>query len=193
MKNACLIVFSLLLIILTSCKEYNKSIYEGCCGTESITDSIPMTVKLWNDQGLLVDSHVVASVSIPNVFTPDSVYYEDHIFLMCGIYVVKVVTAKYTSESGETLFENGNFQVYDTGPAWHGQKPNGEYYYGSFDYEITLEFWNGTLKTYTGRACSFKCGAEGFPTEKLPNCFFPSQNDGFGGIDTSRPYPIECF
>jgi len=109
------------------------------------------------------------------------------------VYVARVVSAKYFSESGETLFEHHNFQVYDSSPAWRGKKVNGDFFYGLFDYEVEIEFLNGEIKTYTGRACSYKCGADGFPTGNLPNCFFPSQNNGYGAPDPSRPIPNECF
>ncbi|HAD11828.1 MAG TPA: hypothetical protein DCF33_05245 [Saprospirales bacterium] len=106
-------------------------------------DSIEITVKLYNEQNIKVDSLVKARIYIANVFTPDSVHYENGIFPIFGEYVTRVVSAKYFSESGEKLFEHHNFQVYDGGSAWQVKKFIGDFHYGLFDYEVEIEFFNG--------------------------------------------------
>jgi len=73
MRLTLFLATSIFLFVLTSCKDKNKSIYEGCCGAEATEDSIEITVKLYNDNGMKVDSSVKARVYIPNVFTPDYV------------------------------------------------------------------------------------------------------------------------
>lgn len=195
MRYTLFFVVFIFLFILASCNDKNKSVYAGCCGTEAMEDSIDRIIKEYNDQGIKVDSLVKARVYISNIFTPDSVYYENYIFPIFGVYVNKVVSAKYFSESGETLFEHYDFQPNDGSAAWRGKKFNGDFFYGSFDYEVVVEFFKGggERKTYTGRACSYKCGADGFPTENLPKCLFPSQNNGYSGFNPGRPIPNECF
>lgn len=187
------IILAPLLLFLVSCKEKNKSIYEGCCGTEPVTDSVPMTIKLWNDHGMLVDSFVHATLYIPNIFIPDSSFWDNSNFLICGQFIEKIVSARYYSESGGLLSEQTNFLPCDTGRNWHGEKPDGSLYYGVFDYEISVLFVNGATKTYQGRACAYKCSEEGFPSSNLPNCIFPNQHNGNGGVDPSLPKPDECF
>ena len=182
-----------LMFTLISCKDKNKSIYEACCGTEPITDSIPMTIKLWNDDGVLVDSLVNARLYIPNIFMPDSSYSDNSNFFTCGIYVDRIVSAKYYGTSGELLFERENYLPCDSGYNWHGEKSDGSLYYGIFEYQIVVKFLNGETKTYIHKACSYKCSEDGFPLENLPDCTFSTQHDGNGGFDKSLYSSTECF
>lgn len=194
MRNPLLLVAFLLQLALFSCKDPQKNIYEGCCGTEPVTDSIPITITLWDPiKGMLVDSQVVARMYIPNILIPDSSGADNSYFITCGTYVDRIVSAKYFDSSGDLLFERGEYQICDANNSWHGEKAGGGYYYGTFNYQIVVRFENGETKTYSRKACSYKCGDDGFPKEKLPECAFPTQHDGNGGFDPSLYFSEQCF
>lgn len=193
MKSIFFIITILLLLTGASCKEKNNSIYEGCCGTAPITDSISMTIKHWNDDWELVDTQVIATLYIPNIFTPDSSYWDNSNFIVCSAYVEKIISAKYYDASGELLFERGSHHPCDTGVNWHGEKTGGGFYYGVFEYQIVVKFINGDTKTYINKACSYQCNEDGFPEKNLPDCAFPNQHDGIGGFDQNLYNPQECF
>lgn len=194
MKKTLLFSAVFMQVFFAACKD-NNSIYEGCCGTEATTDTVHISTKMWNEQNMLVDTMVVGSFYIPNIFIPDSNInnYENNAFLMCGRHVVEIVSIRFTTESGELLFENSDVQHCDTGHFWFGYKPNGEYYYGLFNYEVKVLFIDGQIRTYIGKACAYKCSDKNFPLNNLPNCLFPSQHDGAGGGDPNLPIPDYCF
>ena len=165
--------------MLTSCKEKNKSTYEGCCGTEATVDSFRIAFPTYDQNGNIIDSTSAAQIYIPNVFTPDG----------DGINDIFKILKTYNF----TLFQSVNILPNDPGYSWNGLKPDGTIYQGSFNYEVEVEFIDGQIKTYIGKACAYTCGEEGFPTGNLPDCFFPDQHDGNGGFDPSLPIDELCF
>ncbi|MBC7778237.1 MAG: hypothetical protein H7246_22580 [Phycisphaerae bacterium] len=182
------------LLFLVSCKDKNKTVYEGCCGEDPITDSFFITTKLYDAHGNLVDSTIKANVYIPNIITNDSDGIND-IFLVFGgaNAISRVISMNCSSENGAPLFHSENFQPNDPGHSWNGLNTDGTIYQGRFNYEVKIEFVDGQVKTYTGEACAYRCNEEGFPTDHLPNCFFPYQHDGNGGLDLSLPAQTDCF
>ncbi|HRI59992.1 MAG TPA: hypothetical protein PK228_09725 [Saprospiraceae bacterium] len=189
MKKLIHITGLLILVAMIACENKSSSMYENCCGTAPVADSVDLNAP-WDTT---FDNK--GRVYIPNLFTPNTLTGVDEFFIIFGGNGVKAIeSAKYTDESGEVLFEHTLLQANDVGASWNGMR-NGDstFYYGSFNYEVKVEFVDGQKKTYTGKACSFKCGDAGFPNEKLPDCFFPDQNNGNGAPDPSLPQPIGCF
>lgn len=189
MKKLIHIAGFLIFVTAFACEEKSNSIYENCCGTAPTADVVDLNAP-WDTT---FDNK--GRVYIPNIFTPNTMTGADDFFIIFGGYGVEFIqSAKYTDESGEVLFEHTLFLPNDLGASWDGMKSSDStFYYGSFNYEVKVEFVDGQKKTYTGKACSFKCGDAGFPNEKLPDCFFPEQNNGNGAPDSSFPQPINCF
>lgn len=192
-----LIVF-LLLVFQFACKEKSSSKYESCCGTLPTVDAVLLDTTGW-PQFLIDTMPEYARVYIPNVFAPGPPAipfgYISTFTIYGGIGFSLVLSAVYTNENGEALFNKENFYPYGNDPAtgWDGLKPDSTYYYGPFDYVIKVKYFDGKEKTYVGKACSFKCGDSGFPSERLPDCFFPEQNNGNGQPDQSLPLMNACF
>lgn len=182
----------LLFISHFACEKKDSSIYENCCGTTPVADVVDLAVSVdstFDNKG---------RVYIPNIFTPSTTATKtsvNQLFIIFGGDGVKFIElAKYTDENGEVLFENTLFPPNDPSLSWDGMRgSNSTFYYGSFNYEVKVEFVDGQKKTYTGKACSFKCDDAGFPNDNLPDCFFPEQNDGNGTPDANLPQPIDCF
>lgn len=193
MRNTLFCTAAMLLLLLASCKEKNKSIYEGCCGTEPTTASFFISIKLPDAHGNLVDSTINANVFIPNLITNDNDGENDIFLVFSGPTINKVISMDCTDNDGGLLFHRENFQPNDQSNGWNTIKADGTFYQGSFNYEVKVEFIDGQIKTYIGKACAYNCSDEGFPIDKLPNCFIPSQHDGNGGLDPSLPFYTECF
>lgn len=188
---------ALFLLVLVSCKEEKKSVsvYEGCCGAEATTDSIWVTTRHYDDQGNPFDSTILIDVFIPNLFTNDNDGENDQFMVFGNIFgIIEVVSMTCTGQDGSLLFKREHILLYDPKYGWDGTKPDGTVYQGSFNFEVTIAFVDGQVKTYTGQACAYQCGQAGFPTENLPDCLVPAQNNGYGGVDTTLPiYPADCF
>jgi len=193
MKIIPFIIPYLLLFTFVSCKEKNKSIYEGCCGTEATVDSFRIAFPTYDQNGNIIDSTSAAQIYIPNVFTPDGDGINDIFIVFGGPAVKQIVSVLCSNENIDQLFQSVNILPNDPGHSWDGLKPDGTIYQGSFNYEVEVEFIDGQIKTYIGKACAYTCGEEGFPTENLPDCFFPDQHDGNGGFDPSLPIDELCF
>jgi len=190
---------SLTLLLLTACKDKEKSIYADACGVEPTTDSVLLDST---SAGYPFDSSSVhepySTVFIPNIFVPDpnNVRYINHRFnIWVGLGFWEVLSMKCLDEDGNVLYQKENYfpdaANFDEG--WSGEKPDGTYYYGIFHYECAVKFLDGQTRTYHGTACSYECGDDGFPTERLPDCFFPSNNNGNGGLDPNLPKETSCF
>ena len=195
MKKLIHIAGLLIVVAMVACEQKSSSIYENCCGTVPTADSVLIDTTGWSSP--FVDSlPKYGTIYIPNVFTPDT---EGHfspnaIFLVFGGEgVYAVISEVFTDENGEVMFSRGNFPVNDVFYGWNGVRPDGSIHYGPFNYEVKVRFIDGQEKTYTGKACSFKCNDAGFPGDKLPDCFFPEQNNGNGAPDSSFPQPVNCF
>lgn len=175
---------------IESCEKKSSSVYENCCGTAPTADVVdlagPLDTSFSDGKG---------RVYIPNIFVPTAQPGDGERFIVFGGTGVKaILSANYTGENGELLYERTFMQPNDAGASWDGKiKGDTVYYFGSFTYVVTVEFVDGQVKTYTGQACSFNCGDNGFPVENLPECLFPFQNDGYGSPDPSLPQPIDCF
>jgi len=194
MRNTLFFAASLLLFAVASCKDKEKSIYEGCCGTEITKDDFFITIPIYDAHNNLVDSTIKAKVYIPNLITNDNDGDNDIFMVFGGPYVIsKVISIDCSDKDGALLFHKENFLPNDPGNGWDGIKPNGMVYQGSFNYEVKVEFVDGQVKTYIGKSCAFSCNAEGFPIDNLQDCFVPAQHDGNGGVDPSLQFPTECF
>lgn len=193
MRNAFLLLSALLLFALSACKDKNKAAYENCCGTEPNADSFLIHTQLWDDHGNLVDTNVQVHVYIPNIFIIDNSGENNFLNVFGNDLIAKVSSIVFTAEDGTLLFSKENVQPNDPAGGWDGLKPDGSFYKGSFNYQVTVEAISGDTKTYTGKACAFHCHDEGFPSENIPNCFFPSQHDGNGGVDPGLPGSGHCF
>jgi hypothetical protein len=190
--------FAIFILLAASCKEKTQSIYEGCCGVAPTTDVVLVNTPDYDSHGNVIDSIVETHIFIPNIFVPEDTSPEsfDEIFqfyFSSGIYEVK--SAVYSIDNGDTLFHKHHFlpDLDDISDGWNGAKPDGTIHYGIFNYRIEIAFLDGQTKTYLGKACAFKCHDDGFPSENIPACFFPSQNNGNGELDESRPGSISCF
>lgn len=196
MTKTTLLLLFLSLSFLISCDKKNESgIYENCCGAESVTDTVNMSLTWPDGQGGTFDTMIVGRIFIPNIFTPsddsniDSRYYMP--FANEGI--IRIVSAKYTDNNGGVLFSRANFQPNDIGFSWLGKNTDGSFYKGGFNYEIKVEYIDATVKSFSGKACAYPCGDGGFPKSRLPDCFFPNQNNGYGAPDPTLPQPYGCF
>lgn len=190
MKKLFYLVFALLLVYGPACdKKKIPGMYDNCCGTAPVADAVALQFP--------ADSNTtLGKIYIPNIFIPDTSASaaQDQFFLVFGNDgVLQIELFRLTSETGEVLHEESHFPASLANAAWHGKKKDGSLYYGSFNYEVKVEFTDGQKKTYTGQACSFECQAGGFPSQKLPDCFFPGQNDGEGAPDQDLPYRVGCF
>ncbi len=190
-------IFVIAFLTFTSCKEKNKSIYENCCGTEATVDSFRFVDPLYDSNGNLIDSTRSGYIFIPNVFVPDnsSIFSQNTEFVIgVGVGTASVISLIFTDVNTDTLFQKENFSPFDPEEeSWNGEKANGDLYFGLFNYRIEIELIDGQIKTYIGKACSLNCGDKTFPSNNIPNCFFPSQHDGNGGSDPSLPSSQECF
>ncbi|MFN0173610.1 MAG: hypothetical protein ACKVU0_03090 [Saprospiraceae bacterium] len=193
MKNTLFVLVSLPLLMLPSCKEKNKSIYEGCCGTEATVDSFRIAFPTYDQNGNIIDSTSAAQIYIPNVFTPDGDGINDIFIVFGGPTVKQIVSVLCSNENIDQFFHSVNIMPNDPGHSWDGLKPDGTIYQGSFNYEVEVEFIDGQIKMYIGKACAYICSEEGFPTENLQDCFLPDQHNGNGGLDKSIPSSEECF
>lgn len=184
-----------MIVAAIACEQKNNSIYENCCGTMPTADSV--LIDTTGFSAPFFDSlPKYGTIFIPNIFTPDTAFNFplNAIFMVFGgDGVYSIVSEIFTDENGETMFSRSNFQVNDVFYGWNGVKPDGSVHYGPFNYEVKVRFIDGQEKTYTGKACAFKCNAPGFPNENLPDCFFPEQNNGYGTPDISLPQPVDCF
>lgn len=190
MKKLLYLIAALLLGSTFACEKKNDpGIYDNCCGTAPVADEVTLLTP--------ADSNTtVGRIYLPNIFVPDisGGTDVDNFFLIFGNDgVLQIEQFRLTSETGEVLHEVSHFPPSLANAAWLGKKPDGTAYYGSFNYEVKVEFTDGQKKTYTGKACSFQCGAGNFPTQNLPDCFFPGQNDGDGSPDQSFSFPASCF
>lgn len=190
----------LLLGVLTliSCKEKNKSIYEGCCGTEPTVDTRLIPYDSVDVNGNIIVHNAEANVFIPNVFVPGAEFSSTlnlTFRIGFGLGVYNIVSAVYTDPNGELLFKRENYYPNqdDFSDGWDGTKPDGSFYYGPFNYRIEIEFIDGQTKVYSSTACAYKCSEEGFPAANLPQCVFPSQNNGNGLPDQTLPGESLCF
>lgn len=194
MRITLLFVANLLLITLVSCKDKNKSIYEGCCGAEITTDSFFISMPFHDDHGNWFDSTIKANVYIPNLITNDNSGENARFTVFTGSYeITKVLSMDCSDKSGNLLFHKENFLPNTPEYGWNGIKTDGTAYQGSFNYEVMVQFVDGQIKTYIGKSCAYSCGEEGFPIDKLPNCFVLTQHDGNGGHEPSLPFPFDCF
>lgn len=194
MTTTRIVISAMLLLGFVACKDKKKSVYSGCCGATETSDAFFITTKLYDAHGNLVDSTIKANVYIPNLFTNNNDGDND-IFMVFARAdaVLEVVSFTCSGQDGAVLFHGEKFQPNDPAKGWNGLRPDGTTYQGSFDYEIKMAFVDGQVKTYTGQSCAYNCGEDGFPVDKLPDCFVPSQHDGNGGVDPNLPFPTSCF
>ncbi len=190
MKNlkysACLFI---LLLTTLQCTEDAPGIYENCCGTPPTADTVDQNLPGSN----FPDE---AYVYIPNIFIVSNtgVLDPDYSFVIFGSESVKeILSVRYIDKSGAVLFSQFNIKPNDVGYSWNGALPNGAYFTGPFDYDVEVEFVDGQRKTYSGSACAVGCGDPAFPKPVLPDCYFPSQNNGQGSPDPSLPVNPRCF
>ncbi len=191
MKNLTFTAF-LFALVLTAfqCEEDKPGIYDNCCGAQPTSDTVQMNLP---PDPVQKYGHIF----IPNIFIPAAqggVLSVDNLFLVFGNEnVLQVVSMKLTDQEGAELFTQYNAQPNDTGKSWDGQRPDGTFYTGAFDYEVRVEYVDGQKITYTGSACAVACDDPAFPAAVLPKCFFPNQNNGQGGPDPSIPKATDCF
>ncbi len=199
-----MLVFAYVALLLGSnCKD-EKSIYEDCCGTSPTMDSIVTTgFHIIRQESV----EIMARVLVPNIFVPAPPNMDGNMFLPFGAqmnsyimgggaWVNEIRHLVCLDNNGDTLFVRRNFLPNRPELGWDGKKPDGTLFYGSFEYDIAVEFFNGTqpeVRTYKNRACAFKCHDASFPTQVLPDCLFPNQNAGEGWPDKTQPYPKDCF
>ena len=193
MRHTHFFTLCLLLLTLISCKDKNKSVYEGCCGTEPTTDAFFLTTKLYDTHGNLVDSTIEAKVYIPNIITNNGDGDSDVFLIFGGFAIKQVISLDILDQEKDLLLHHDNFLPNDPAFGWEGVRSNGTLYQGSFYYEVKVEFINGLVKTYSGKSCAYNCSDEGFPVGNLPKCAVPAQHDGYGGFDPGLPFPEECF
>ncbi|MBK9335358.1 MAG: hypothetical protein IPM98_01740 [Lewinellaceae bacterium] len=175
------------LLLGTNCKE-EKSIYEDCCGASPTADLMELDNLPPQYAGQK------GAVYVPNIFLSGDPTTLDNLFMVFGnelVYLIKEF--KCTGTDGSTLFVQYDFQPSDTGFGWTGELADGSFYYGPFNYSVTVRYINQLEKTLTGKACAVKCNAGDFPAQNLPDCFFPGQNNGNGQPDQTLASPQECF
>lgn len=178
-----------------SCKKDKKSIYEACCGAEPLNEHFTMILH-YTVNGTTVDSTVNGYVFIPNVFIVDTsaiATSASYFTVFAGISSTKIISAVYTDADGNELFKAENFLPNDLDHSFRGTLPDGSIYKGLFHYKVDILFVDGQVRTYTGDACAVPCQADGFPSEHLPQCAFPDQNNGYGSWDPTRPGDTRCF
>jgi hypothetical protein len=188
-KHFYILVFACTALLFGSnCKD-EKGIYEDCCGASPTVDSM----ELDNLPPQYVGQK--GTVYVPNVFLSGEVTSLDNLFMVFGNneLIQRVLEFKCTGTNGKTLFVQYDFHPNDVGFAWTGEQADGSFYYGPFNYSVTVRYINQLEKTLTGRACAVKCNAGDFPAQNLPDCFFPGQNNGYGQPDQTLAYPQECF
>lgn len=184
------------LLFLCACKNNETSIYEGCCGAEPTTFDLLVHIQdTIGSLGLPSDTMIMAHVFIPNIFTPgkDSGYNAPYFFALGGIGLAEIRSMIITDNNAQVLFSKDLLPLNSPEFGWDGHKPDGTFYYGSFNYEIKIRYVDEQIKTFTGRACSYQCGDPGFPNEDLPDCFFPYNNNGKGQGEHNYPYDPSCF
>lgn len=191
MKN--LLTFTFLLSLF-ACKHKEESIYAGCCGAEPTTSSVLVHTQD-SLSGPFHDTIVLAHIFIPNIFMPsDDINALDNYFMVFGGEgVAEIESMHVTGENGESFFSVFSFYPNDPGAGWNGRKSDGTYYYGPINYEVKVKYIDGQSKTFTGKSCAFKCGDTDFPQDRLPDCYFSTQNNGNGQGDHGLPYNQSCF
>ena len=180
-------------------KDKSVSIYEGCCGTAATIDSFRLDTTSVHFPFDTFSVHVYYStVYIPNIFVPDPMNIRgtySSFSILVGYGFQRVLSMKCMDEGGDILFQKEDYfpNGDDLNEGWSGEKPDGSFHYGAFKYEVQVRFLDDQIKTYTGTACSYECGANDFPKVRLPDCFFPTQNNGNGGFDPNQPFEKQCF
>ncbi len=186
----------LLLVFQFACKEKPSNNYENCCGTLPTTEAFLIKQDTFDGAGNLIDSVYTAHLYVPNIFIPDNNNGINTAFeVIIGPGVERIISLVLSDENGNVLFQEEDFlpDANNFAAGWNGKKSDGSYYYGSFNYEMKVRFLDGQTKTYINKACSVHCGDSDFPTNRLPDCFFPSQNNGNGEPDQHYPASIDCF
>lgn len=180
------------LVPFFACENKSNSIYENCCGTAAVTDSVLLDISNLPDSSTLF-----GAVYIPNIFVPDTSFSSgtlNPVFMVFGNAGTDLVLSqKITDDNGTELYARYDFPPNDVGFGWTGVKPDDSVHYGGFNYEVKVRFADGHEKTYTGKACAFKCEDSDFPNEQLPDCLFPEQHNGNGAPDPGLPQPSDCF
>lgn len=190
-------LFACLFVLVFACREKNDpppSVYENCCGTVPTVDLVPLDTSAWSTDSIKPQ---YANVYVPNILVADNDNkgFSNIFTIFLGEGVSWVNLARITADNGEVYFEKKNFfpDGFSSSSGWDGTKPDGSIHTGMFNYEYQVRFYDGHVKIYKGQACVFKCHDPSFPSAKLPDCFFPSQDIGNGEPDQSLPYPKDCF
>lgn len=183
--------------LIAACKDTKKSIYEGCCGTAPTIDSTLVMADSIDQNGEVIYQNVMSYLYVPNIYVVNTDGQNPHSYfhVNVGIGFYKVISFLCKSPENEILYEEYNFYPDQNNYAsgWSGKKPDGSYHIGLFQYQMTVEFLDGQQRTYNGETCLVHCGDGEFPSEFLPNCFFPTQENGNGEYDPNLPYPNDCF
>lgn len=177
MKNIRLLVSALFLLNIIACNGQEttppkQEMYESCCGAEPVEFTM---------NG--------AYLFAPNVFTPNGDGINDfftprHNGKILGFDAYTIYTAV-----GDTVIYVNDFYDQNNGAntAWDGMRKDGTPYIGAFKYVFSVFLADGGLYKIEGKACRIACGpdAEVFATK--PGCFYPTQTDASGRLDTNVP------
>lgn len=178
MKNK--ITYAFLFLSILACNKSNnedQKLYRGCCVSSPVVDDIGG-----------------ANVFIANIFTPNGDGINDIFFPSTNtIAIDKISEMRLSDFDGNILFEKSEIDPMAAAEGWNGQT-NGSVFKGTFNYRITIRAFDGEEKMFQGVACSYVCEPQEFPAENFPNCFFPNQNDGNGGLNSNIPaLEDDCF
>jgi len=186
MKNTQLLfcIALLLSITINSCGPDEpatpNNIYESCCGAEPVEFTIP-------------DESVYAY--IPNAFTPNNDGSNDIFRPLFNNQIQTINSFVIESESGNgTLFQVENMDIADVlSYSWDGYNSKGVPQKGAFKYAIVFTTKSGAQHTITGRGCSIVCDTDAAIFKDKTGCFYPSQYDLSGHLDSTLLVGPPCL
>jgi gliding motility-associated-like protein len=100
--------------------------------------------------GININVYFQNTLALPNVFTPNGDGLNDYFYVIAGKDVVKVKSFSIFNRWGKKVFEKNNIFPNDYYGGWDGTTNGKAAEMGTYVYEISLVFIDGSIKNYNG-------------------------------------------
>lgn len=121
---------------------------------------------------------------IPNMITANFDGVNDVFYPLVSSGISKIEEFEIRSPGGQVLYSKATLKLNDPSDGWSAAISPTEVYRGLFLYSMKVVDQAGYGEIIQGAACSFACDAPANKIGNIGNCYFPSQHDGMGGLDT---------